>query len=198
VYLLDRQSGCVFGTFLPAGHARTAITVSDDGKTAFFGDMQGRAYAGDTSNGSLRWKTDLDEHPFANITGAPRLYGGKLYVPMSSFEELGAANPKYLCCTFRGSMNALDAKTGKVLWKSSTISEPARSSTNESGITMTGSSGAGVWSSPTIDPDRHALYFGTGDNYSEPANATSDAVIALDKGEREGSVGETADFGGSL
>ena len=180
VYSLDRNTGCVYWTFLPVGHARTAITVSDDGKTAFFGDMQGRAYALDASNGSLRWRTDLDEHPFANITGAPRLYGGKLYVPMSSFEELGAANPKYPCCTFRGSMNALDAKTGKVLWKSPTISEPVQSSTNESGVTMKGPSGAGVWSSPTVDPDRHALYFGTGDNYSEPANATSDAVIALD------------------
>ena len=180
VYSLDRRSGCVYWTFLPEGHARTAITVSDDGKTAFFGDMQGRAYAIDTSNGALRWKTDLDEHPFAMISGAPKLYGGKLYVPVSSAEELAATNPKYKCCTFRGSMNALDEKTGKVLWKTYTIPEEPKSSTNAAGVTMIGPSGAAVWSSPTVDPDRHALYFGTGDNYSEPASATSDAVIALD------------------
>jgi len=180
VYSLDRNSGCVYWTFLPAEHARTAITVSDDGKTAFFGDMQGRAYAVDTSNGALRWKTDLDDHPFTMISGAPKLYGGKLYVPVSSAEELGAANPKYSCCTFRGSMNALDAATGKLLWKTYTISEEPKSSTNAAGVTMIGPSGAAVWSSPTIDPERHALYFGTGDNYSEPSTATSDAVMALD------------------
>jgi len=180
VYSLNRRTGCVYWTFLPVGHVRAAITVSDDGTTLFFGDMQGRAYAVDTASGALRWKTELDDHPFAMITGAPRLYGGKLYVPVSSAEELGAANPKYACCTFRGSVNALDAKAGKVLWRTYTIPESPQSSTNAAGVTMIGPSGAGVWSSPTIDPERHALYFGTGDNYSEPASTNSDAVMALD------------------
>ena len=180
VYSLDRRWGCVYWSFVPAAGVRTAITVSDDGKTAFFGDVQGRAYAVDAGNGSLRWQTEVEKHPFAMITGAPKLYAGKLYVPVSSAEELGAANPKYRCCTFRGSVNALDAKTGNVLWRTYTIPEPAQSSTTATGVTMVGPSGAGVWSSPTIDPERHALYFGTGDNYSEPGSATSDAVMALD------------------
>ena len=181
IYSLDMRSGCVYWSFLPAALVRTAITVSPDGATAYFGDMQARAYALKTADGSLLWKQDLDSHPFAMITGAPKLYDGKLYVPVSSAEELAGANPKYPCCTFRGSVSALDANTGTPLWKTYTISTPAQPTyVNAAGTKMMGPSGAGVWSSPTIDPARHALYVGTGDNYSDPASATSDAVLAID------------------
>jgi polyvinyl alcohol dehydrogenase (cytochrome) len=181
IYSLDMRSGCVYWSFLPSAPARTAITVSEDGSTAYFGDMQARAYAVNAATGALVWKIDLDQHPFAMISGAPRLYGGRLYVPVSSAEELGGVNPKYPCCSFRGNVSALDAKTGTVIWRAYTIATPAQpTSTNAAGTEMLGPSGAAVWNSPTIDPDRHALYIGTGDNYSEPASATSDAVIALD------------------
>jgi polyvinyl alcohol dehydrogenase (cytochrome) len=181
VYSLDLRSGCIYWSFLPDALARTAITISPDGTTAYFGDMQARAYAIKTADGTLLWKKDLDSHPFAMITGAPKLYDGKLYVPVSSAEELAGANPKYPCCSFRGSVSALDANTGALLWKTYTISTPAQPTyVNAAGTNMLGPSGAGIWSSPTIDPDRHALYVGTGDNYSDPASATSDAVLALD------------------
>ncbi|HSW32537.1 MAG TPA: PQQ-binding-like beta-propeller repeat protein, partial [Steroidobacteraceae bacterium] len=51
---------------------------------------------------------------------------------------------------------------------------------NRDGVQMWGPSGAVVWNSPTIDPKRGLLYFGTGQNSSSPATATSDAIIALD------------------
>jgi polyvinyl alcohol dehydrogenase (cytochrome) len=181
IYSLDMHSGCVYWSFLPMAQVRTAITVSADGSTAYFGDLQARAYAINTSTGALVWKAELDQHPFAMITGAPKLYGDRLYVPVSSAEELGGVNPKYPCCSFRGSVNALDAKTGNLVWRTYTISTPAQpTSTNAVGTGMLGPSGAAVWSSPTIDVDRHTLYVGTGDNYSDPGSATSDAVIALD------------------
>ncbi len=181
IYSLDMHSGCVYWSFLPMAPARTAITVSDDGSTAYFGDEQARAYAISTATGALLWKAELDQHPFAMISAAPRLYDGRLYVPVSSAEELGGINPKYPCCSFRGSVSALDAKTGRVVWKTYTIAAPAQAtSTNAAGTGMLGPSGAAVWNSPTIDADRRALYIGTGDNYSEPGGATSDAVIALD------------------
>jgi polyvinyl alcohol dehydrogenase (cytochrome) len=181
IYSLDMHSGCVYWSFLPTAPARTAITVSDDGSTAYFGDVQARAYAVNTTTGALLWKAELDQHPFAMVSGAPKLYLGTLYVPVSSAEELGGVNPKYPCCSFRGSVSALDAKTGNILWKTYTIPSPAQpTSTNAAGTGMLGPSGAAVWTSPTIDAARHALYVGTGDNYSDPASATSDAVIALD------------------
>ena len=181
VYSLDKNSGCVYWSFLPMASVRTAITVSDDGSTAYFGDQQARAYAISTATGALLWKAELDRHPFAMISAAPRLYGGRLYVPVSSAEELGAVNPKYPCCSFRGHVSALDAKTGKVLWTTYTITTPPQPTrTNAAGAGMRGPSGAAVWNSPTIDTKRHVLYIGTGDNYSDPASATSDAVIAMD------------------
>ncbi|HXJ91665.1 MAG TPA: PQQ-binding-like beta-propeller repeat protein [Terriglobia bacterium] len=180
VHSLDMDSGCEYWRFSPSALARTAITISADGTTAFFGDMQAHVYAVSTATGALVWKADVDSHPFAMITGAPKLYGERLYVPVSFAEELGGANPKYPCCTFRGSVNALDAKTGAVLWKTHTIANEAKATAlNAAGTQMFGPSGAGVWSSPTIDPERHALYVGTGDNYSDPASETSDAVLAL-------------------
>jgi len=181
VYSLDLHMGCVYWVFSAAAPVRAAITVSSDGKLAYLGDVQARAYAIETATGKQVWRTDVDEHPFALITGAPRLYGDNLYVPVASAEELGGTNPQYPCCTFRGSMNALDAKTGKVLWKTYTIDSPAKpTEKNAAGTQLLGPSGAGVWSSPTVDPARHALYFGTGDNYSEPGTPMSDSVLALD------------------
>src|SRR5204863_1421710 len=43
-----------------------------------------------------------------------------------------------------------------------------------------GPTGAPVWSAPTLDAARGVLYVTTGDNYSTPATATSDAVMAVD------------------
>ena len=51
--------------------------------------------------------------------------------------------------------------------------------TTKRGAKTMGPSGAGVWTSPTIDPDHNTLYVTTGDNYSEPATKTSDAVLAI-------------------
>ena len=79
----------------------------------------------DAASGRLLWKTKLETHPLARITGAPALYRDRLYVPMSSYEESQGARPDYGCCTFRGSLSALDARTGKVLWRTYMISERA-------------------------------------------------------------------------
>jgi polyvinyl alcohol dehydrogenase (cytochrome) len=92
-----------------------------------------------------------------------------------------AADPSYPCCTFRGVLAALDVATGKEVWRTYTISEPARPTTkNKAGTQLWGPSGAGVWSTPTIDEQRKALYIGAGNNYSDPQTPMSDAVLAVD------------------
>ena len=89
--------------------------------------------------------------------------------------------PNYECCKFRGSVVALDAVTGKPIWRAYTIAEPAKPvRKNAAGVQLWGPSGAGVWSSPTVDVKKGALYVSTGDSYSEPAAKTSDAFIAYD------------------
>jgi polyvinyl alcohol dehydrogenase (cytochrome) len=179
VHKLNARTGCDYWSVIPAAPARTAISVSADGKLAYFGDVQARAYAVDTATGKVVWKKELDQHPFAMITGAPKLYAGKLYVPVSSAEELAAADLRYECCTFRGSVAALDAKTGAIVWQTYTIPEKAAPLQAEAGKAKFGPSGAAVWSTPTVDAAKGVLYFGTGDNYAERETGTSDAVFAV-------------------
>jgi polyvinyl alcohol dehydrogenase (cytochrome) len=130
----------------------------------------------DRETGALRWMTHVDTHPASIITGSPVAFEGVIYVGVSSIEESLSADPKYPCCTFRGSVVALDAKTGKVLWK--TFDMP------DNGGKQGGYSGGAIWGHPAIDPKRGSLYIGTGNNYTAPAavvacqNATPTAQCA--------------------
>jgi polyvinyl alcohol dehydrogenase (cytochrome) len=180
VYSLDAATGCTYWTFEAPAGVRSAITIGPGG-IAYFGDLHATVYALDAGTGKLIWKTLVEEHPYARVTGAPKLYEGRLYVPVASRDEWMSMDPRFECCKFRGSVVALDAKTGKQVWKSYTIPEPAKpTGKSKNGIAMWGPSGVGVWSSPTIDPKRKLLYVGTGDAYSDPAPATSDSILALD------------------
>jgi polyvinyl alcohol dehydrogenase (cytochrome) len=184
LFALDAQSGCViWRTEVEAG-VRSAITLgerSGGGLTAYFGDQAANMYAADAATGKVLWKVKVDDHPQAAITAASALYAGRLYVPVSSREEAKVADPRYPCCVFRGSVLALDAATGKRIWKTYTIDEkPKPGAKNSAGIVILGPSGAPVWNTPTIDVARNVLYVGTGNNYSPPATRNSDSVLALD------------------
>jgi polyvinyl alcohol dehydrogenase (cytochrome) len=183
VYSLSADTGCVYWVFDADAPVRTAITVGPVGQgwAVYFGDQRANAYAVDAVTGKILWKTHLDEHKGAIVTGAPTLAGGKLYVPMSSYEEVLGANITYECCTFRGSVSALDASTGKVIWKTYTIAEePKPVRKNKKDVQLWGPSGASVWSSPTVDLKNHMVYVTTGDSYSDPPASTSDAFMAFD------------------
>ena len=195
VYSIDARSGCIYWRIDTDSPVRTAITVgeftgvnqnatSDVPPThwaAYFGDQHGNVYAVDAANGRLLWKRSLDPHPDVHVTGAPTLADGRLYVGVSSLEEVSGADAKYECCKFRGSLSALDAATGKVMWKTYTIADPAAPvRKNAQGVQLWGPSGAGIWSSPTVDLAHHMLYATTGDNYSEPPTEGSDAFMAFD------------------
>jgi polyvinyl alcohol dehydrogenase (cytochrome) len=186
VYSLSADTGCQHWTFRADGPVRTAITVGQTGApsgrwTAYFGDQSSNVYAVDALTGELLWKRRVDDFPGATMTAAPTLAGGSLYVGTSSAEEVLGANAKYECCKFRGGVAALDAATGEVRWKSFTIpEEPKPVRKNKLGVQLWGPSGAGVWSSPTVDLERGVVYVTTGDSYSDPAAATSDAFVAFD------------------
>lgn len=184
VYSLDAHSGCVYWTFKAPTTVRSPITVArlGHGYAAYFGDGRANAYAVNADSGELIWEAKVDDHKMAGITGGPTLYGGRLYVPVrSGAEEMMAGNPKYPCCTFRGSIVALDAATGKQIWKTFTLPDPATvTRKNKAGTDLYGPSGAAVWSAPTVDVKRKALYVGTGNNYSDPPTKYSDAVLAFD------------------
>ena len=185
VYALDAHTGCTYWTFKAAQTVRTAISVaaSGDGRHAvYFGDAQSTAYAVDADTGALLWKTRVDEHMFSHITGTPTLYEGRLYVPISTGAEefVAAGDPKYKCCTARGSVVALDARNGERLWKTYTIPEPKPTRVNSAGTQMMGPSGVSIWSAPTVDVKRKVLYVGTGNEHSGPETTASDAVLAIE------------------
>jgi polyvinyl alcohol dehydrogenase (cytochrome) len=156
--------------------------LENNGRTAYFGDLQGNVYSVNAMTGALIWKTRVDEHLYAEITGTPILEKGRLYVPVSGgAEQVAAGNPSYECCTFRGSLVALDATTGKQIWKSYTVAEPAKPmGKSVVGTSKWGPSGVALWSSPTLDLARNAIYVSTGVNYSDPPTPYSDAVLAFD------------------
>ena len=183
VYALDAPTGCLYWTFQAEGSVRSAITVERLGTTryaAFFGDLKANAYAVDAATGELIWKTHADPHALARITAAPKVVEGRVYIGLASGEE-GAAMRQYECCSFRGSVVALDAASGKQIWKTYTIAEePKPVGKNSDGTVRWAPAGAGVWNSPTIDLKRRALYVGTGDAFTEPAANTTDAIMAFD------------------
>jgi len=185
VYAFGVKDGCLHWTYKADGGVRAAIIVAESARgaapAAYFGDLRATIYSVDAATGELRWKKKVDEHRSARITGSPVFYGGRLYVPIASGEEGVGAGPQYECCTFRGSVIALDAATGEQVWRTYTIAEAATPrGKNARGTQLWGPSGAGVWSAPTIDPKTHSLYVGTGDSYSEPAAPMTDAIVALD------------------
>ncbi|MGE3578005.1 MAG: PQQ-binding-like beta-propeller repeat protein [Vicinamibacterales bacterium] len=186
VYALDAETGCVHWSFQARSGVRTGMSVGPlkgggRRRAVYFGDASANVYALDADTGERLWSDHPEPHPLARITGTPALYDGRLYVPMSSGEESAGGLPNYPCCTFRGSVIAYDAATGKRVWTGYTIPEPPAPTKKTSiGTQLYGPSGAAIWSAVTVDVKRKLLYVATGDGYSAPAEGSSDAVIAFD------------------
>jgi len=186
VYALDARTGCVYWSYKAKAAVRSAVTVGRIGSGAharyglFFGDFQANAYGLDAQTGRQLWVTRVDDHLVARVTAGPTFYQGRLYVPVSSSEGFAAATLDYPCCTSRGSVSALDAATGRKIWKAWTMPAPVPTRKNAKGVQLYGPGGGPVWNSPTVDPVRHAIYFGTGDASTYPAPPTTDSVMAVD------------------
>jgi polyvinyl alcohol dehydrogenase (cytochrome) len=188
LYSLDAKTGCAYWDFDAGASIHSAVVIGPrgDGWTAYFGDHGANVHAVDALTGKSLWIAKIDDHPTAMITGSPTLVGTTLFVPVSSSSELAARNPLYRCCTFRGSVVALDPASGKIMWKAYTIAQEAKpSAVNAAGFQLMGPSGAGIWSSPTYDAASQRIYVTTGDNYSDPTTETSDAFLALNAGSGE-------------
>jgi polyvinyl alcohol dehydrogenase (cytochrome) len=141
----------------------------------------------DPRTGALQWQTTLDPHPAAVITASPIYDNGVLYVGVSSGEEAFTLIPGYPCCSFRGSVVALDAGTGRILWKTYTIEDSAYFQSD--GKTPSGYSGAAVWSgAPALDRKRRSLYIATGNNYSAPPVAGDAGPAPLPPGDHIESI----------
>jgi polyvinyl alcohol dehydrogenase (cytochrome) len=178
IYALSASTGCLRWTYDANGPVRTSILAVRNGNSTslLFGDQIGWFYSIDAVSGKLLWKKRVDEHDATRLTGSPIAYQGTVFVPVASWEENRASDTSYPCCTFRGSVVALRVSDGAVQWKTYMVDPPKQ---NPKGLAPWGPSGAAIWSAPTLDTKRGVIYVTTGDNYSEPVTANSDAVVAL-------------------
>ena len=140
VHALNPKTGCTYWTYKADYGVRAALSVGPykangkSGTAVYFGDTRANAYAVDANTGKEIWKTKVDNHAFAGITGAPVVYGGKMFVPVQGISEEGTgAFNNYACCTFRGNVTALDSNSGKILWKTYTVGESKPRGKNKEG-----------------------------------------------------------------
>jgi polyvinyl alcohol dehydrogenase (cytochrome) len=183
VYSLNARTGCTYWRYEPEGGVRAAPVViklaqSPSGYAVIIDDMSMHVSAVDAMTGKAIWTSpQIEAHPRSMLTASPALYKGVLYVPASSGEEVGTTTPGYICCSFRGSISAVDAATGKVLWKTYTMADAPKP--YRPGKPQLGPAGAAVWSSPTVDAKRGLLYIATGDSYTDVETGRADAIMAL-------------------
>ncbi len=167
LYALDRNTGALLWshqipdyTGVAGDYVRATPAVA--GNKLIFGDQGGKLGAGarvmaiDKQTGNLLWLTQVEDRPFGMVTQSTQVDGNNVYVGVASNEEVIAAfDPTYPCCVERGSVLALNVKTGKILWKTYMVPE--------------GYSGGAVWgSTPVVDHSRGSLFISTGNNYSMP------------------------------
>jgi len=188
VRALNAKTGCTYWIFKAQAGVTSSPVVGayrsaagQSGFAVYFGDRKANAYAVDAQTGRAVWTRRVDAHKLAGITGSFTYFGGRIFVPVQGIaeESLGSHND-YPCCTFRGSVSALDASTGAVVWKTYTVGESHPRGKTKSGIESFGPAGGSIWSAPTVDAKRHLVYVGTGNGFADPPQPMTDAVIALD------------------
>ena len=183
LYAINKRTGKLGWKFEASAAIRGAITVKREAGavTAYFADFSSNVYAINVRTGKQIWNNRAGFEPQSACTGSVVVFGGKVFVPITSIEVASAAYGSYPCCSSSGGLVALDAATGTELWRHRVIESPAKESGKKSnGKPFYGPSGAPVWCSPTIDKKRGLVFIGTGENYSMPSTSTSDAIQALD------------------
>ncbi len=185
-YALEAKTGCVHWAIEDASSRTSPMiirsSISPSGWATFIGVGGRIVRAFDAQTGKGIWQSAaLDPHTSASITGSPIVVGEQIFVPLSSGEEGTATQPTYPCCTFRGSLAALDLKTGRMLWQTYMITESLRPTRkNSNGTQLQGPAGAAIWASPSVDLKRGLVYVVTGDSYTDAEANLSDAVVAID------------------
>ena len=173
LYSIDRETGAENWSKNISGYTGLSAALGGvsrstpvvHGNSLILGGQGGRGFAGarmfsvNKHTGALNWVTVVEEHPAALATQSAVVHGNVVYVGVASNDEgFAAFVPNYPCCSFRGSVLALDVTTGDILWKTYMAPDAA-----------TGFSGNAVWgSTPVVDTKRGSVYVTTGNNYSAP------------------------------
>lgn len=154
--------------------------LSDERKVVVLGDVAANVHMIDATTGKRIWKQRVGLFRVSITTGTPVLDHDRVYVPISQYEIALGADPTHECCKTHGAVMALDALTGAPIWTTHTMPDAKPVRDRGDGKMLWGPSGAPIWSSPAIDAKRGVLYVGTGEATSEPAETTTDAILAID------------------
>jgi polyvinyl alcohol dehydrogenase (cytochrome) len=165
LWKLDAETGQVIWshpvsdyTGIPGDIARTSPSLAGD--TLIVGDLSHPNMLGiDARTGDLRWLTQVHPDPKGIMTGSPVLFGDTVYTGVSAS---GASGPN---ATFRGAIVALNAHTGRILWRSYSLPD--------NGGVPGGYAGATMFSPPAVDPSEGLVYGTFGQPYTEPASVTA-------------------------
>jgi polyvinyl alcohol dehydrogenase (cytochrome) len=162
-----------------ASFSRSSPAVN--GHTVVIGDqVSATIIAVDRDTGALLWKTVLDPHPLATITGSPVIAKGRVYIGVASQEEVQKAVLPTYVPTFRGQAAALDLETGAIVWQFRTVPP--------------GYTGGAVWNSTqAVDENRNLIYVGVGNNYTVPL-AVQDCIEAATTPEQALACRDPADL----
>jgi polyvinyl alcohol dehydrogenase (cytochrome) len=169
VFALDAATGVQrWMTALPdlidSSPAVTATTV-------YVSDDQGSVHALARADGKKLWSKLVDMHAEAHLWSSP------IYVPSADLIVLGVGSGEEAVMgpfSFRGSVVALDAKTGEERWKFYTTAADA-----------TSGPGVAVWATVVVDETRKLVYVGTGNAYDGVSGPLVDSMLALDLGTGE-------------
>jgi polyvinyl alcohol dehydrogenase (cytochrome) len=185
IYALEAASGKVIwqrqmSSYDGVSGSFSRVSPAVHGNELIFGDNfedlhpgGAHLYAVNRFDGELIWSAQLDSHPAAIDTGNPEVIGNEVLIGVSSSEEDAAASAEYACCTFRGSVVALNAETGQILWKTYTVPPNEGPCAKSDPPTGCGYSGGAVWGTPSIAPSINSVFVGTGNDYTTPDEATA-------------------------
>jgi alcohol dehydrogenase (cytochrome c) len=180
VYSLDARDGAKRWTYTSkVSLGPRGVALGEE--LVFVGTRDGSIHALQKSSGKLVWETFIGDEPKMlgqMISGAPGYANGVVVA--------GLANGDF---GLRGRVVALDAKTGKLLWRFDTIPNPGDfgSETWPKDNDSWKKGGAGVWMAPAFDPKLNLVYYGVGNAVPQWGgevragdNLFTGAVIALD------------------
>jgi quinohemoprotein ethanol dehydrogenase len=120
----------------------------------FIGQLDANVVALDMKTGKEVWKTPIEDWKNGyGVTAAPLYYDGIIYSGMTG-GEFGV----------RGRLTALDAKTGKILWRWYTLPAPGDVGGDSwpAGTDHYMHGGATIWNTPALDPQLGLIYFSVG------------------------------------
>jgi polyvinyl alcohol dehydrogenase (cytochrome) len=186
---VSRDSPVVWGNYLILGD-RGDNAGADQSVSA-------RVFEVNRLTGRLVWMTQVARQHAAQITGSPVVAKNTVIVGVSSNEEGDAELSNYPCCTFRGSVVALSAKTGAIRWTTYMVPPndgPCTGHENGVGPVGCGYSGAAVWGSPAADTTTGQVFVGTGNDYTTPDSATACENAALSSGSSDADCTAADDY----